>query len=303
MTSSQTESMAPAPALPARSSLRKSKFLDNLVIPTKESTIGDQPPLSPATAPHSVYLSSEEDISSSADEYSDFDLDFESDEPKSPEQRHSHQDTARIVSYVFQGKPSIVQVSRRSVSPTSLDFSPPKKLQRTATEPKHLRHSSTTSTVSTSILNFGRASTSGFSAHTKNSPSFLSIDPFAGKNEIKEEGEGWDRPKTPTALLKRTFTLNKKKSKPFLNQARSRSRDNLSIHTTPSMADLSSESNNSSPRLSMNQTFPVSSFQERRTPQLPPSAPPLQIMSRPSSTASRLRKISVSLGRRKLNKN
>src|SRR6478609_7605544 len=104
--------LSAAPALPAKSSLRASRCLDGLL--THKLTPEGQAPFS---TPHDVYLSSEEDASSSADDFSDFEFDSGSDESQST-RRGSQEDTAKVVSVVFSGKPSVIDLPRRSVSPS-----------------------------------------------------------------------------------------------------------------------------------------------------------------------------------------
>ncbi|TLD21447.1 hypothetical protein PspLS_09153 [Pyricularia sp. CBS 133598] len=94
-----------------------------------------------APTPHDVYLSSEEDASSSADDFSDFEWESGSEfeyaddaqiaeassssgmsSPSGGPRRRSHEITARVVSVIYVGKPAIVNLStptkRASPSPT-----------------------------------------------------------------------------------------------------------------------------------------------------------------------------------------
>ncbi|KAI6259586.1 hypothetical protein MCOR27_003063 [Pyricularia oryzae] len=94
-----------------------------------------------APTPHDVYLSSEEDASSSADDFSDFEWESGSEfeyaddaqiaeassssgmsSPSGGPRRRSHEITARVVSVIYVGKPAIVNLStpskRTSPSPT-----------------------------------------------------------------------------------------------------------------------------------------------------------------------------------------
>ncbi|KFH47585.1 hypothetical protein ACRE_015750 [Hapsidospora chrysogenum ATCC 11550] len=219
----ETTVMERAPALPVKSDLRSSRFLEP--IDSKADLDSDQPPLSPATAPHDIYLSSEEDASSSADDFSDYD--FESDSefpPDSPERRKSHEDTARVVSFIFYGKPSIVQLPPREKTVEPVDER--HGILRTATEPV-LRRTSVSSIASSSILStISRSSTIISSGYTRQKPAFLSIDPYASRTDVNESPhEGTDRPPTPrggaggSSMLKRTFSLARKRSKPALNRA------------------------------------------------------------------------------------
>lgn len=227
--------MERAPALPVKSGLRSSRFLEP--IDSKADLDSDQPPLSPATAPHDVYLSSEEDASSSADDFSDYD--FESDSefpPDSPERRKSHEDTARVVSFIFYGKPSIVQLPPRAKTVEPVDG--PRGIPRTATEPV-LRRTSVSSIASSSILStISRSSTIISSGYTRQKPAFLSIDPYASKTDLSEpRHEGADRPPTPRggagggSMLRRTFSLARKRSKTALRAAVTDSQNSLPLRS------------------------------------------------------------------------
>lgn len=208
-----------APALPAKSSLRVSRLLATL--PQKLSE--DRPVLTHA-APHIVYLSSEEDASSSADDLSDVDG-FESDSERrscSIDGRDSREDTARLVSVVFSGKPSMITLPSRSSTRSSLSSQDSQShFQRNCTEPTLGRKRSVSSTLSTSE-HPPRSSSMITSTFEKRRPKFLTVDPFAHKASDKEakdtrEADGNKTPKTPTAMFTRAFNLVKKRSKPTLN--------------------------------------------------------------------------------------
>ncbi|KAJ9148267.1 hypothetical protein NKR23_g5039 [Pleurostoma richardsiae] len=270
----KVQAAAVPPALPEKSSLRASRLLDDLVglkLGTGIDTAADR--LAQAT-PHDTYLSSEEDASSSADDFSDFDYDSGSEGSLSPTgSRRSHEDTARVVSVVFYGKPSIIDLplGRRSASIDSME------------QARQSRQSSRSGTVSSAMsLMSGRpstASTAATSEHTQyhtsyaqqqrrpqdlpqlpprsssvpmmlfpatrpqkqRKPLFLNIDPYANGSTysldamLREGGSGEhddaDRPKTPktpTAILKKTLGLVRKRSRPMLNSMGvSPSRDSL----------------------------------------------------------------------------
>ena len=222
-----------APPLPERNSMRASRLLDHLSLKLG----GSMTPRSMGqTTPHDMYLSSEEDASSSADDFSDYDYDSASEDGASP-RRTSHEVTARVVSVVFSGKPSIVDLSlRRPTSPSS-------------TAPSST-HSRTQSTFSGSSMASRRLSTSTRSiasvatqpsrqsgtfasllaaATVKKAPPFLAIDPYpngssysldVAKDDHKDD-DAPRTPRTPTALLRgmsRTLTLVKKRSRPLLRE-------------------------------------------------------------------------------------
>lgn len=112
-----------APVLPQKSALRASRLLDNLV-GLKVAASSDK--LSYTTQdPHDEYLSSEEDASSTAGDFSDFDYDSSSDDilPSPVKECSAHQVTARVVSVIYSGKPVVVDVPqvRRSISPNSIE--------------------------------------------------------------------------------------------------------------------------------------------------------------------------------------
>lgn len=210
-----------APALPAKSSLRVSRLLATLPQKAPE----DRPVLKHA-APHIVYLSSEEDASSSADDLSDVDG-FESDSElgkDSLDGRDSREDTARLVSVVFSGKPSMITLPSRSSTRSSLSSQDSQgHFQRTCTDPTLGRKRSVSSTRST-LHHPPRSSSMITSAFEKRRPKFLTVDPFAHKATDKEavskdtkEADGNKTPKTPTAMFTRAFNLVKKRSKPTLN--------------------------------------------------------------------------------------
>ncbi|KAI8184004.1 hypothetical protein KHU50_002000 [Colletotrichum sp. SAR 10_65] len=241
-----------APALPAKSSLRASRLLDGMAL----KIITNQP--TTTQAPQEVYLSSEEEASSSADEFSDYGYDSDTEESAdSPVRRKSHEDTARVVSVVYAGKPSIVDLpsTRRSASPESMESRPPSRpcsrLVTSATAPS-LRRMSTSSTSASSfspILHPPRSSSMMITSSMlpKERPSFLNIDPCptptyeertVEEDQRPVEVERPERPKTPTsALFRRTLSIVRKRSRPQLRDlaAANSSRDQLS---SPSMQNL-----------------------------------------------------------------
>ncbi|KAI1214623.1 uncharacterized protein F4807DRAFT_403997 [Annulohypoxylon truncatum] len=208
------------PKLPEKSALRMSRFLDNLKRNSITESLSD---------PHDVYLSSEEDASSSADDFSDYDSDSDlnsNGSEKSPQRRGSHEESARAVSVIFVGRPCVVDLAsgRRSVSPIRRPRSMmPSSIRQDifADRPEHPpRKSSLASTIDL----------------PKENPSFLSQDPFATSNyRIESISRGpppasiSPRPKTPTAAFHRfqkSLSLVRKRSRPNLKDAASR--DSLS---------------------------------------------------------------------------
>ncbi|WYZ38636.1 hypothetical protein EsH8_III_000550 [Colletotrichum jinshuiense] len=256
-----------APALPAKSSLRASRLLDGMAL----KIITNQSDNLAQTAPQEVYLSSEEEASSSADEFSDYDYESDSVESAdSPVRRKSHEDTARVVSVVFAGKPSIIDLpsTKRSASPESIDSRPPSRLVTVSTAPS-LRRMSTSSTSGASYSPISHPPRSSSMMITssmlpKEKPSFLSIDPYASKpldervEERQADAERPERPKTPTSqLFKRTLSMVRKRSRPHLRDiaANNSSRDQLS---SPSLQHLPLEINTDSTREEHGQKTPNS---------------------------------------------
>lgn len=218
--------MEGAPALPQKSSLRASRMLDLNI----HKLAAEQPPFTQTAPLHDAYLSSEEDASSCTDDFSDFDFESGSEDSEtSAKRRGSHEDTARVVSVVFAGKPSLVDLPRRSMSPSSNESTsrPPSRLRRTSTDLSSARRRlSIYSASASSILHPPRTSSISPRKLEKQRPNFLSIDPFAAKAAVEEKEE---TPKTPTAMFKRTLSLVRKKSRPSLNHAFNQSRDSLAL--------------------------------------------------------------------------
>ncbi len=214
------------PVLPEKSALRASRMFD---MDSKFQGSIQSTELLQAT-PHDVYLSSEEDASSSADEFdfSDYDYDTEGEDPQSP-RRISHEDTARVVSVVFMGKPSLIDLpaSRRSVSPNSIEA---RRRASTVSSVSPSLHRSVTESAASSLHHQSpRKSSLVSSLLSRKKPPFLHIDPYANGSTYsldatpKQEGEesvALKTPRTPTAMLKnmsRTLSLVRKRSRPLLN--------------------------------------------------------------------------------------
>jgi hypothetical protein len=240
-TTAHVEQAEQPPALPQKSALRASRLLNafDLKAPAQ--------PTVTETTPHDVYLSSEEDASSSADDFSDYDYESES-EVSENGRRKSHEDTARVVSVVFMGRPSIVEVVgiRRSISPNSIEARRQSSLgslsgsaASSATSATSSRRMSTSSTVASSVNHALPPRTSSMGLEMLNTkPTFLSIDPFAhqANTESIEEGDVPKTPKTPTAMFKKTLSLVRKRSRPMLN---ARANGSQTALTSPSVHDPS----------------------------------------------------------------
>lgn len=248
----------PAPALPAKSSLRASRLLDAfhpVKLDIEETTALSKP------IPQDMYLSSEEDASSSADEFSDYDFESDNEESgdKGPKTRRSHEITAKMVSVVFVGKPSMIELSggRRATSPQSSQqrVRPQSRFGPSSTEPLLRRlsvsSSRTTTSVQTAPNDSSRFSTKPASLLARPRPSFLTIDPYASKSyheKVEEEGEQGRpscdgkqhpdapiTPKTPTAMFRRGLSIMRKRSKPHLKQESGDSRDTMVSTSTSAL--------------------------------------------------------------------
>jgi hypothetical protein len=236
-----------APELPPRSALRASKLLDShgakLGVAVEAAELGQ------ATTPHDVYLSSEEDASSDAGDLSDLDYDSSCEDPTSPKRRSSHEDMARVVSVVFAGKPSIVDLAatrKRPVSSSSLGTARSRASSASSERPTASTSESMqdrpVTPASTTSSQYSqprpkkdttpkRSSTLLSEILIKKKPPFLSIDPYANGSSyaldmpkaldsLEGESNSARTPRTPTALLKgvtRSFSLVRRRSRPNLS--------------------------------------------------------------------------------------
>ncbi|KAK0383406.1 hypothetical protein NLU13_9318 [Sarocladium strictum] len=217
-----------APALPMKSARRVSRFLDTTITPISRPQSKTRS--NPIATPYDVYLSSEEDASSSADDFSDFDLDSDSEENKK-HHGYSIVITARVVSVIFSGKPSIIELpcrARKSGSSAG-------HLTRAETEPILTRRLSTTSSASSVTLSHPPRLSSRMpnSIERSHRPTFLNTDPFASK--AGEEIERPATPLTPSVMFKRGLSLVKKRSRHQLSPDGfySHSKENISVQTLP----------------------------------------------------------------------
>ncbi|TLS28554.1 hypothetical protein PpBr36_01920 [Pyricularia pennisetigena] len=161
-----------------------------------------------APTPHDVYMSSEEDASSSADDFSDFEWESGSEfeyaddaqvaeasssssgmsSPSGGPRRRSHEITARVVSVIYVGKPAIVNLStptkRASPSPTRsmMNVSPtPIKPSAAPTQPS--LSSSRRRSVSAATSFARRLSISSTASFSTGQPS-ANATPVKAKNVI-----------------------------------------------------------------------------------------------------------------------
>ncbi|KAK4159389.1 hypothetical protein QBC43DRAFT_222212 [Cladorrhinum sp. PSN259] len=234
---------ADVPELPQKSSLRSSKVLDNHGL--KLGGAVEAASLEQASTPHDLYLSSEEDASSDADDFSDYGYDSSVEDPDSPTRRTSQEDTARVVSVVFAGKPSIVDLpipKKRSVSPSSMITSGTRSSIESNLSVNRVTTTSTANCIDRPVTPASSTSSQPNTAQRRSSllsdilskkkPPFLSIDPYANGSAYSlggmpraldslesESPTTAKTPRTPTQLLKgvtRSFSLSRKKSRPAL---------------------------------------------------------------------------------------
>ncbi|RDA95756.1 hypothetical protein CP533_5097 [Ophiocordyceps camponoti-saundersi (nom. inval.)] len=212
-----------APALPAKSARRASRLLASL----SQKTAPEDRPILPHAAPHQVYLSSEEDASSSADDMSDLDeLDWDAgteSNKSSSSSCCSREDTARVVTVVFHGRPSLVELVPRKSTGSTDGPRPSPMMLRTATEPtlfRTLSNSSSTGADQAALQYPPRSSSMTPSGFHMRRPQFLTIDPFAHSHDDPTANAS-RTPKTPSAMLKKTLSLVKKRSRPLLTTAAS----------------------------------------------------------------------------------
>ncbi|KAI1111123.1 hypothetical protein F5Y14DRAFT_331465 [Nemania sp. NC0429] len=222
------------PAIPKRNTLRTSRLLDSLRLDSIESATKS------LNTTHNIYLSSEEDASSSADEYSDDD-DYES-SSEEPEQtlvrRKSQEVTARVVSVVFVGKPCMVELasSRRSGSPV--------KRPQSEFFGRSVSSSFGTASLQRRPDDLPRkVSLTSVGDLPKESPSFLSQDPFSSSPYTRRESAlmldtssgSYPRARTPTGAFQRiqkTISLVRKRSRPNLKAAAENSASTSSVNLT-----------------------------------------------------------------------
>ncbi|PHH70072.1 hypothetical protein CDD80_6264 [Ophiocordyceps camponoti-rufipedis] len=199
---------ASAPALPQKSASR-------LLASLSQKPAPEDRPILPHAAPHQMYLSSEEDASSSADDMSDLDeLDWDAADSRksSSSSCSSREDTARVVTVVFHGRPSLVELVPRKSTGSTDGPRPTPVMLRTATEPTLIRTRSNSS-ESSALKHPPRSSSMTPTGFQLRRPQFLTIDPFASHDS---ESMTSRTPKTPSRMLKKTLSLVKKRSRPLL---------------------------------------------------------------------------------------
>ncbi|KAI1503600.1 hypothetical protein F5X99DRAFT_374918 [Biscogniauxia marginata] len=252
------------PAVPQRNSLRASKLLDSLKLNSIESATQS------LNTTHDVYLSSEEDASTSADDFSDDDYDSVSEGSEGLSlRRKSQEDTARAVSVIFVGKPCIIDLTRERRS-----RSPMRKRPQSNIFERSSMSSSASSSLDTGSLERHTPRNSSIlsvsSDKSKGTPSFLSQDPFPGSNyklESQRKDTASSGPRTPRSS---TALYRFQKS---ISLARKRSRPNLKA--TVSSDNLAQVAAAKNARLSLNTSLPAAEELE----------PPAKSGPPPSATA------------------
>ncbi|KAM7202764.1 hypothetical protein V8F20_004278 [Naviculisporaceae sp. PSN 640] len=285
-----------APDLPQKSALRTSRLiLDNHGLKLGGSIETTEPG---QATPLDMYLSSEEDASSEADDFSDYGYDSSNEDVTSPTRRESHEVTARVVSVIYSGKPLIVDLThrRRSMSPSSTSTGERSSIL-SSKSPIDRPPSSASSHFKSSVSIASRKSSLLSDIMSKKRPPFLSIDPYANgstysldmpKNTTEHTESVTKPPKTPTQqILKgvsRTFSLVRKRSRPFLSSTLSPqpevsprdpfvvpTRQSFSLGAALSQENLSAISSNPAPPSTSvsEQQQPVTPSEQPKTPQTP----------------------------------
>ncbi|KAI1262238.1 hypothetical protein F5Y18DRAFT_399050 [Xylariaceae sp. FL1019] len=223
------EVMIEPPTIPQRNMLRTSRLLANLKLNSIKSATQS------LNTTHSLYLSSEEDASSSADDFSDYDYESSNEEFELlPESRSSQEVTARAVSVVFVGKPSVVNLTtaRRSLPSTtrpqseffsSAFDSPPLEARPTAPQRK-----------------FSLASTLDI---PKQTAAFLNQDPFASSPYLGRSSTMIEAPASSSAPYPRSPRTSSgafHRLQKSISLVRKRSRANLKAeaHRAASMSNF-----------------------------------------------------------------
>jgi hypothetical protein len=214
------------PAVPPRSELRASRIFENLTIELealeKAANEEKNKEQSVESDPYASYLSSEEEGSESTDEFDESIVQLDSDRPpSSTSSRCSHEDTARVVSFMFVGKPQLVDVAsherpaslkRRSTDRSDKSEEPRRRPSPLRLIPSNTTGSSTISTRKSSLsvstrnlplrsYTFPEAAASNISLAGEHS--FLQSDPFAKRNsqEVEKVSSSSDAyPKTPVGV-------------------------------------------------------------------------------------------------------
>ncbi|KAK3351536.1 hypothetical protein B0H65DRAFT_458184 [Neurospora tetraspora] len=231
------------PALPQKSALRASRLLDSLVQLKMSGTV-ETAELEKPSPLGDVYLSSEEDASSDTDSLSGYESSNEKEASTATptSRRGSREDTARVVSVIFSGRPSIVDLTtlRRGSAAPSLGHM--RKRSSTVSCNIPIERTITPASPMSAFALPERKSSLPIDMMPMRKPQFLNVDPFANgssysldvpRADTPEEATSPARsPRTPTMILlkgvTRTFSLVRKRSRPALASPQPPSE-----HTTP----------------------------------------------------------------------
>ncbi|KAK8041274.1 hypothetical protein PG994_014281 [Apiospora phragmitis] len=224
------------PQLPRKSSRRASRLLlSDFKINTAD------PNQTLINTPHDVYLSSEEDASSSAGDFSDYDYDSSSEASQvSPvgadkPRRHGTRGVGRLLWEAVhseldrsqEGRISGIRYKQQAANkpvgstPYTLHYFQEQQLLLSGLGPRS-RSGSTTFTRRSSLYSTDSAS--------RRTLSFLSIDPFASKDYSLERKDTSETnaprtPRTPTAMFNRvqqSLGLHRRRSRPMLHETNSK---------------------------------------------------------------------------------
>jgi hypothetical protein len=232
------------PALPVKSAQRVSRFLDIQTLEIKKADAESNPVIS-STAPHDLYLSSEEDASSSADDFSDCgtlsDSETSQKSPKSPLRHAAQEFTAREITVVFKGKPSMVNLSRQA--PTA---PPPRSNARVGADVPRLRRMPTDSALPRqAALNAQAAAKQARNSmyvaqHEVDIPAlshqFLDMDPFPTAPGARKRDSLQSSRSSSQESLRRSATTRSRSKSSGRESLRSSSPSTRSLRSVSSLA-------------------------------------------------------------------
>lgn len=220
---------AKCPAVPPRSARRASKGLD-LNCLEKEQPRTEE--VEDAFDPHQLYLSSEEDASESADDYDESLLDLLDDDrtPSRTSSLKSFEDTARVVSFMFVGKPLLVEISIEKPKPKSRQRQrrpSPLRLDsissfRPLTQKANLPRQNTDPDIVSSVASIHTTTTD--SETQSIAPSFLDADPFppSTTSDAHPPTTNTTALKTPTTTLSNAWKTGVSRTLSLAKSARRR---------------------------------------------------------------------------------
>ncbi|KEY69886.1 hypothetical protein S7711_06441 [Stachybotrys chartarum IBT 7711] len=201
-----------APELPNRSAMRVNRLLTGL----SHKLDTEQRPVIAQAPPHDLYLSSEEDASSSAEDGSECYFDSDDEMSSVSSEQSGVPDTARAVTVIFSGKPSMILLPKRQTEPKTVAAG-----QNRNSRASFAQRMSIVS-VASSVVSIASPTRSRNSLmldfRDKPRPLFLESDPFPSSPDDIPRHE---------SMLRKTLKLVKQRSKSRLNHAAAMSRDSL----------------------------------------------------------------------------